>query len=734
MDISLINAGMAAGAGLAALPVILHLFMRPTPKQIIFPALRLIRERQKRSKKRLKVKNWLLLIARMLLLALMALALARPSIMAEKMIGDKEVPTAIGLVFDTSLSMAYTQQDKTRLDEAKEQAYDVLKKTPSSSVVYVVDSAEPTLPAPLSPDAARKRIEALSLRAANRTLNAAVGQVYTALADADKPRHEVYVLTDLARSAWDVDRPAEGLDKAEKVKSGVKTYILRLTPENVRDVSVVEAKPASDAVTEGEPVEIHAKFRSVGPAATRVAELWIDGEPRDKKSIEIAADGELEVRFSVPKINASTPIHQGEVRLTGTSDPLVFDDIRYFTFSVKPAVNVMIVSDLEIDGEFISKAVDPTSPIPGQSTVRPFQAEWVSTSKFLDKSTNLSKRFRVVYLNNVRSLNDAEWQRLSGFVQDGGGLVIGLGGRCNPESYQSATAVQLLPATVEKQVGDPKKPTNFGLIADFTHPLFNRFARELNDALTPVPVYKYWAVTPHEGSRTLLDYADKSPALLERVFKGARSGRVLLWTTPLSRMPEVAANSTSASWNELPILNWSGWYLMRQSATYLAGTAEENLTFDAGRDVLLPLDPTRRVKAYVVQDPAKKTSDLLKPPANSDSLVVVSPQQLGNWTVKGQGNAGNEETFGFSINPPEAESQFVPLDKKNLDSLFGGDKKYTLIRNPSDREIIVGIEHIGQELFPWIMALILLIVCLEGVLANRFYRESGTRAATPQPA
>ena len=64
MDISLIHAGLAAGAALAALPVILHLFMKQTPKHVVFPALRLIRERQKRSRKRLRVRNWLLLLAR----------------------------------------------------------------------------------------------------------------------------------------------------------------------------------------------------------------------------------------------------------------------------------------------------------------------------------------------------------------------------------------------------------------------------------------------------------------------------------------------------------------------------------------------------------------------------------------------------------------------------------------------------------------------------------------------
>src|SRR3954451_5566710 len=168
MDISLLHAGLAAGAALAALPVILHLFMKQTPKRVIFPALQLIRERQKRSQKKLKVKNWLLLLARMALVALMALALARPRLFSQTSLGDQEVPTAIGLVFDTSLSMGYkAKPDRSLLDEAKERAYDILKKTPDTSQIFVVDSAEPGAPG-LSPAQARKRIEGLALHAANR--------------------------------------------------------------------------------------------------------------------------------------------------------------------------------------------------------------------------------------------------------------------------------------------------------------------------------------------------------------------------------------------------------------------------------------------------------------------------------------------------------------------------------------------------------------------------------------
>ena len=173
MAISLIHAGLAAGAALAALPVILHLFMKQTPKRIVFPALQLIRERQKRSQKKLKIKNWLLLLARMALVALMALALARPSLFSETPLGDEEVPTAMALVFDTSLSMGYKEKpDKSLLDEAKERALEILKKTPDSSQIFIVDSAESCVPMARSPALARKQIEGLALHAANRPLNA----------------------------------------------------------------------------------------------------------------------------------------------------------------------------------------------------------------------------------------------------------------------------------------------------------------------------------------------------------------------------------------------------------------------------------------------------------------------------------------------------------------------------------------------------------------------------------
>jgi len=723
MEISLIHAGLAAGAALAALPVILHLFMKQTPKRVVFPALQLIRERQKRSRKTMRIKNWLLLLARMALVALMALALARPRLFSQTSLGDQEVPTAIGLVFDTSLSMGYKPRDKTLLQEAKEQAYDILKKLPSSSQVFVVDSAEPGVPPPLSTATARKRIDGITLHAANRPLNQAVTQAYNAVAECDRPRHEVYVLTDMARSAWDRDHPVEGLDKIKKVKSGVTTYLVRLAPKEIHNVAVAEAAPSSNVAVQGEAVEIRAKIRSQGPATKRMVEFELDGQRRNKQEVTLEANGETEIRFKTPKLNPAVALHQGVVRLSGAPDPLSFDDSRYFTFKVQPAMQVLVVSDREHDANFVADALDPDPDRLPPGTPRNCRVESIRTEKLASLGAETLKHYTAVFLLNVKELGEAEWGRLNGYVHNGGGLVIGLGEYANPDDYNRPAVAELLPGSLSRKES-PKNAT-FGRISDLTHPLFRAYPRQLSEMLTQIPVYHYWSITPPKGSRPLLAFSDGAPALVERSFQGRRTGRVLLWTTPLARVSDTRDRT---AWNEfaLPVgENWAFFLLMKQTVNYLAGTASESLNYEAGQDVILPVDPTQRLKNYVMQSADGKTTERLNPP--DDSLVIVSPP-LGQWTVTASNTEGLKSVIGYSVNPPLAESSYLPMETSDLDTLFG-KKGYKLATDAESLKREVIQQRVGFEIFPWLMGLILILVTLENLLANKFYRETAPRGA-----
>ncbi len=745
MEMSLLHAGLAAGAALAAVPVILHLFMRQTPKHVIFPALQLVRERQRRSKKRLRVKNWLLLLARMAVLALMALALARPTLYSQVPLGDHSVPTALGLVFDTSLSMKYKDRDKTRLEEAKERAREIISKLPDSSQVFVVDSSQPGSTG-LSPAAALKRIDELTIHPVSRPLNVAMGEVYEKIVAADKPSRVVYVLTDLATSAWEPGKAAEGLDKVEKIKKEKRgrmvTFVLRLTPQEIRNVSVTSAEPPRSVVTQGEPVEIRSRvhFEAIHlqeKAATRTVEFYVDGVKKNEKIVEIKPREDVEVSFPAPPTLKEGELHRGEIVLKGAPDPFEDDDRRYFTFKVRPPLKVLLVSDRPIDAEFVADALDPET----------FRVDRNRTDEFQARDRDSLAAYSCIFLLNVARLDDRAWGTLSAYVHEGGGLVVGAGRLCNPDDYNRDLPGQLLPAQLDKVVDkliEEASPTGnrtiFGKIADITHPLFQKYGQDLDAKLHEVPVYRYWDLKsqaqPVEGARTLMSFADGAPALIERTIKGAKNGRVLLWTTPLAYKPHGGQVNDPDVWNDFPVANWSFPVLTLLTVPYMAGVSGETLNYEAGEPVQLHLEPTVRYKSFSLVGPDGKASEV-QPPASRDLLMINPPQpQPGQWTVKAmvEGDRSvSPSTLGFSLNTPRGESEFKPLEKENLDAIFGKDG-YVFAEDAGKLKDAEATARYGFEAFPFLMLLILIVVTLENFLANTFYKEApkateATRAA-----
>jgi Aerotolerance regulator N-terminal len=731
MELSMMHVGLAAGgAALAALPVILHLFMRQTPKHVIFPALRLIRERQKQSKKRMRIKNWLLLLARMAVIAIMALALGRPSLYSQVPLGSESQPTAMGLVFDTSLSMGYIERDKTRLDEAKDRARELLAKLPDSSQVFVVDSADPPVPVGMSPAAALKRIESLTVRAVNRPLNSAMGQVYAAVADCDRPLRVVYVLTDLCRTSWLPNRPAEGLEQVERLKkkkgSRIVTFILGVAPKEVTNVALDTAEPSSTVAIQGEPIEIRGRLRSEGTkATTRVVEFTVDGKKKDEKTVQIPPKGVVEVNFmALPRGEGN--LHQGKIKLSGAPDPFAVDDERFFSFRVRPPLKALLVYDDPYEAYFVAAALDPN---PGASALRPVHVEKVTAKELGARHNGNLQDFAAVFLLNVKRLEEADWLALTRYVHGGGGLVVAPGHLSEPENYNSAS--QLLPGQLAAAPHIASPPTNMSRVTNLTHPLFERYGQDLATVLARPPVYKYWPIRGEAGAGlVLVRFDDGAPALLERTFKGPKVGKVLLWTLPLSRRADQggAMGRSPAAFSEFPLYDPYGWSflaLMDRTVPYLSCGTSEQLNFDAGENVLLRLDPTARLSKFVISGPDQKPKPLAAP--SGEYLEVPAPPYLGIWTVQATTADNRAAVLGFSVNmsrdPNHDESRFAHLEKGDFDTIFGKDG-YLLAEDAAAHQEKEKLTRYGYEVFPWLMFMILTIVTLENILANTFYKEA----------
>ena len=191
----------------------------------------------------------------------------------------------------------------------------------------MVDSSEPRVPTGLSPAAALKRIDDLTTHRSAGRSTSAMGEVYDAVAGCDRPLHVVYVLTDLGRTSVDCRAAGRGARQGREDQEGARaarmvTFVLRLTPKEIRNVSVDTAEPSSTIATQGEPVEI----RGPDPLARHEADdpdrrVLRRRQEEGREDVEIPPNGEVEVNFTRDAASGEANLHQGKIKLSGTPDP-----------------------------------------------------------------------------------------------------------------------------------------------------------------------------------------------------------------------------------------------------------------------------------------------------------------------------------------------------------------------------------------------------------------------------
>src|SRR6185503_13822427 len=139
------------GAGAVSVRIIIHLLNKRKFERVVWAAMRFLRVSVEQNQRRIRIEDMLLLALRCLLLLLLGLALARPtirSIGSGGWLGQAKV-TAVVLL-DNSYSMTAAEGAKSRFENAKEAAVKAIDSLPAGSSVSVLlaSDAVPTGPIP----------------------------------------------------------------------------------------------------------------------------------------------------------------------------------------------------------------------------------------------------------------------------------------------------------------------------------------------------------------------------------------------------------------------------------------------------------------------------------------------------------------------------------------------------------------------------------------------------------
>ncbi|MCH5375473.1 MAG: hypothetical protein JJ992_15995, partial [Planctomycetes bacterium] len=173
-------------------------------------------------------------------------------------------------------------------------------------------------------------------------------------------------------------------------------------------------------------------------------------------------------------------------------------------------------------------------------------------------------------------------------------------------------------------------------------------------------------------------------------------------------------------WNELPTGSdaWPYFVLMNEMLRYLVDAAGTKLNYLAGETAILPNNPDRYPERYQLFTPLEQPQEVV---ASDGRIVVRFTEYPGVYRLKG--NRGGPVIRGFSVNLPASASRLNRVDRRQLDSILGADR-YHFARSRDEIVLGVGEARMGFEFYPWLIGLVAVVLGMEQLLANRFYRRT----------
>lgn len=444
-----LNPLFLAGTALVALPIVLHLLMRPKPKHLLFPALRFVKQRHDVNRRTMRVRNWLLLLLRAAAIFLLAIALARPSIQTAASIGSREGPIAAAFVCDTLPRMEYRNENQTRLDVARELATSLMTELPEDSQIAVLDAATTAPSFQIDRAAASQRLERLEIKNVGQPLSSVALCALELLKTSELPK-ELYVLTDMSSGAWNL-HDTELTARLDEMP-GVAVYVIDVGVTNPQNYSLGEIRLSGQTLARNSQLNLSTDLTSMGLDGERIVESYVvnaEGKP-EKRSQQIVATkpGETSaVDFVLGGLDIGT--HQGFLRLVG-GDALPADDRRYFSVEVRPAWKVLVAAPQPA----AETAFLFTEALAPQVFRKNGQARFECTVVDYEALPNATlHNFAGIILLDPPPLADPTWQHLAAYVESGGGVALFVGEAAQPVASFNSVAARV--ASCRSRVASP---------------------------------------------------------------------------------------------------------------------------------------------------------------------------------------------------------------------------------------------------------------------------------------
>jgi hypothetical protein len=312
---------LAAGLALAV-PLILHLWHRSETETEAFPALRYLLTSTRDRDRTLRLRQFLLLVTRLALLAVLVLAAAR---LVLPVGGRDHPPGSLVLVVDNGLSSGLVVEGERVLDHLRARARDAVAAAGASDRVWVVAAGEPWRAAfPLTPSQADSLLATLGPTAVQADLGGALSRADALLAAAGDGPSGILVFSDFRGTRL------SGLEEVESPVLLLGTEVPETPQRGIAEVRVGGGLPPRA----GDPTEVEVRVAGSDSAGVAV---------RVHLGDELVAAGRTDERgwgvFPLPALEEGWRTGRVEI----DPDALLADDQVPFALRVRPAPTVALL-------------------------------------------------------------------------------------------------------------------------------------------------------------------------------------------------------------------------------------------------------------------------------------------------------------------------------------------------------------------------------------------------------
>lgn len=683
---SFLNPLFLFGLAAASIPILIHLFTRKRPREMAFPSLEFLAEVNRSEIRRLRLRQWLLLLLRTLAIAALALAMSRPALKGTSGLGRGGATTVVALV-DQSGSMGATAAGGTLFAEARRALEGLLSTLGPEDELLLVpyDEGPHAVSArPLS-DAGRLRAAVQGLAGTARATDhtRALEFAARALGESHALNRELFWLSDFQANGFgpgaaDLRAPDGPWDRS-------RVYLMPLAPVSRANVGLTDASLAPTETGTALSIAGVAHGARAGDLSVEVRDLAADGE-LGRGYLAIPQEGEASTLLPLARLP-----ERGGVALI-PDDALALDNRRVFAAGPAGAARVLVRGDGPPTP--VRLALEAGAPASGLEVTTVDAATLVSRIAGAD----------VVVLDDLPRLGPIEQQAVLDFYRGGGGLLVVLGSHADSPFWNTSLLNELGVGTLGAM-----EPAATGAAwrlkrAVAGHAVLAGFPARPGE---PLSTATFRSVRALGGSRTrtptrvLLEYDRAHPALVE-------APHALVFAAAL----EPAASDFAVSGAFLPLLHQCVKVLARGTA---AGSLIPGERYSA---------PAGTATWRIEDEQGREVASELVAAGGATRLTSAPLERTGLYRVLQGGVLRNT----FAVNPAPQESDLASISDPMLMRAFPPGRAQVL-RPGADLATRVREARYGRELWAWFVIASLALLVAEMIIAR-----SGLGGRAPEVA